>query len=234
MKQSATVTSNDPQQPAARITLNGLIKEHISIKPSTRIMLRGYHGEKAEQQVTIAATVDEPLTLTDLSSTIDDKIEYSMTTVKKDKEYLLTVKTRTGIEEPFRGKISLTTNSKKKPRIDLVVMGSMENPIRVSPQYLYFGIIDTAKESDDPMRLQRTAMMNQISDHVFTIKDIKTGREWISATADSKGKGTDYTITIKLDKNKLPKGKFRETITIVTESENKSDTAAIIVEGKVI
>jgi hypothetical protein len=197
-------------------------------------MLRGYHGEKAEQQITISAAVDETLAITDLSSTIDDKIEYKLTAVKKDKEYLLDIKTRSGIEEPFRGKILLKTNSKKKPQIDLMVMGSLENAIKVSPQYLYFGIIDTGKEAADPMSLQRTAVMNQLREQTFTIKDIKTGKEWISATAESKEQVKDYTITIKLDKNKLPKGNFRETVTIYTESEKKSDTATIIVEGKVI
>lgn len=204
------------------------------MKPSTRVTLKAYHGEKAAQQLIIASMVDEPFTITELSSSIDDKIEYKLTPVVKDKEYRLDIKTRSGIEESYRGKISLKTSNKKKPQIDIMVAASAETALRVSPQYFYFGIIDTSKEAADPGSLQRTALLHEVRDNIVTIKDIKTSKEWITAAADTKEKGKGYTITIKLNKDKVPKGNFRETVTINTESEKKSDAVILVVEGKVI
>ena len=102
VRQSATIYSNDPQKPTSKITLSGIIKPYVRILPSHRVSLTGYFGDKAEQTLSLTSLVDEPFTITDVSSSIDDKIKYDLKTEKKDKEYRLEIKTRSGIEEAFR------------------------------------------------------------------------------------------------------------------------------------
>ena len=234
VKQSATVYSNDPQQPTTKITLSGIIKPYVRILPSQRVSLTGYYGENAQQTLTITSLTDEPLIITDISSSIEDKIKYELKTEKKEKEYSLEIKTLSGIEEVFRGSIMLTTNSQKKPKIAITVMASVKKEIRVAPDYLYFGIIDTNKKDLDKKSLQRTTVISQMRTDDLTIETIETSTDWIKTEIDTNQEGKQYTVTISLDKDKLPQGKFREIISIHTQSKGKPEVAKIIVEGKVL
>lgn len=196
--------------------------------------MTGYHGDNAEQKLVITSLTDEPFTITDVSSSIEDKIEYDLKTEKEEKEYSLEIKTRSGIEEPFRGNIMLTTTSQKKPKITITVMASVKKEIRVAPEYLYFGIIDTSKKDLDEKSLQRTTVISQMRTDDLTVKNIETSKDWIKTDLDTNQEGKQFTVTISLDKDKLPQGKFREIVSIHTQSAEKSEVAKIIVEGKVL
>ena len=201
--------------------------------PSQRVSLTGFYGDNAKQKLTITSLVDDPLTITDVSSSIDDKIEYDLKTAKKDKEYSLEIKTLSGIEEPFRGSIILKTTSQKKPQITISVMASVKKELRVAPEYLYFGIINKNKDLDEKS-LERTTIISQMRTDDLKIKTIETSQEWIKTAVDTNQEGKQYTITISLDKDKLPQGKFREIVSIHTQSKEKPEVSRIIVEGKVL
>lgn len=233
-KQNATIFSNDPQQPAVKITIGGVIKPYIVVQPGPRVIFSGYYGDQLAEQLRIISSIDEPLVITEVFSTIDDKIEYTLKTEKKDKEYSLGIKTRGGMEETFRGKIVLKTASQKKPEILVTVMGTLKKEVKVTPEYLYFGIIDTSKEKIDGTRLRRTAVISQFQSADLTVKKIETSKDWITAQANTDQEGKQYTITVNLNKDRLPKGKFRETVSVHTQCGERADVATIIVEGKVM
>ncbi len=196
--------------------------------------MTGYYGENAQQKLTITSLTDDPFTITDVSSSLDDKIEYDLKTEKKDKEYSLEIKTRSGIEESFRGSIILKTTSQKKPHITITVMASVKKEMRVAPEYLYFGIIDTSKKDIDKKSLERKTVISQLRTDDLTIKNIETSTDWIKTALETNQEGKQFTVTISLDKDKLPQGKFREIVSIHTESKGQSEVAKIIVEGKVL
>jgi hypothetical protein len=234
VRQSATIFSNDLQQPTTKITLSGTIKPYVRILPSQRVSLTGYYGDTAKQKLTITSLTDEPLSITDISSSIEDKIQYELKTEKEDKEYSLEIKTLAGLEETFRGSIILTTSSQKKPKITITVMASVKKEIRVAPEYLYFGIIDTNKKELDKKSLQRTTVISQMRTDDLKIKTIEASKDWIKTAVDTNQEGKKYTITISLEKDKLPQGKFREIVSIHTQSKEKPEVSRIIVEGKVL
>ena len=68
----------------------------------------------------------------------------------------------------------------------------------------------------------------------LTIENIETSKDWIKTALDTNQKGKQYTVTISLDKDKLPQGKFREIVSIRTQSKGKSEVTKVIVEGKVL
>ena len=170
--------------------------------------------------------------ITDITTDIEDKIKYKLKTIQKGEKYSLEIKTRSGIKEPFRGKVVLKTSSQKKPEIALFVTGKLQKEVKVSPEYLYFGIIDPSKETIDPKNLERTVMINRIEGGGLTIDKIEPSSHWI--TTKTEAKGEKYSIVITLDKDKLPKGKFREKVTIHTKYNEKFESATVIIEGKVI
>ncbi len=126
LKQNATVFSNDPQKPKTKIFINGSIKQLITVKPGNRVLLQGHVGDKISKKVTITSLEEQPLEITDITSTIDDKIKYKLKNIQKGKKYSLEIKTRLSIKEPFHGKVVLKTNSRKKPEIDIFVVGKVQ------------------------------------------------------------------------------------------------------------
>ena len=111
--QSATIISDDPNNPQIKIYLSGTIKQIISIEPSFRLRFKGYAGDKISKTVTITSHEEQPLKITEITSDVSDQIQYELKTLQEGKKYSLDIKTITGIKETFQGKIVLVTNSKK-------------------------------------------------------------------------------------------------------------------------
>jgi hypothetical protein len=126
LKQIATVFSNDPGSPATKISTIVSIKQYIEVVPGTRIFLQGASGEVVASDVSIVSHDAQAVTIKKITSDIDDKIEYKLKTVKEGKEYRLEIKTRSGLTDVFRGKITVETDSRKKPAIELSVMSKVQ------------------------------------------------------------------------------------------------------------
>ncbi|MBW2553293.1 MAG: hypothetical protein JRE20_04080 [Deltaproteobacteria bacterium] len=234
LNQIANIFSNDPQNPKTKIAIMGSIKHYISVTPSTRLLLQGYHGDKIIKKVTITSHEEQPLKITDITSTIDDKIEYDLKPIEKGKEFSFEIKTPLGIKESFKGKVTLKTNSQKKPKLELVVMGKVRSEVKIAPQFLDFGIIDTKKETIDPKSLKRTVTINKVGGNDLILEKIEPSSDWIMTEIETNQKGEKYTIVINLDKNKLLKGKFKEKVKIHTKHKRSSEVTDIILKGKVI
>ena len=236
LNQSATILSNDPLNPKTQISIGGSIKQFISVEPSTRIELQGYYGDKVKQQVTITSLTEKLFRITDITSDIEDKIKYKLKGIKKGEKYSLEIMTRSGIKESFQGKMVLKTNSEKKPAIEIYVFGKLNKEVRIAPEFLYFGIIDSSIEVIDPMSLKRTVMVSGTREGKgnLSFKEIQAKPDWVTTEVETLKEGENYNIVIMLDKDALPKGQFREKVTILTEYNKRPQTATIIIEGKVI
>ncbi len=197
-------------------------------------MLKGYAGDKIKIKLTITSLEEQPFKITDITSTIEDKIKYKLKTMEKEKVYSLEIKTHSGIKESFQGKVVLKTNSLKKPQLDIFVMGKVQSEIKVAPNFVYFGIINTSKEVIDLNSLKREVMVSNARGDGLTIGKIEPSAGWITAEVENNQKGEKYSIIIKLDKNRLPKGKFQEKIKIHTKHKKTSEVADVIIGGKVI
>jgi len=193
-------------------------------------MLNGYAGDKIKKKLTIASLEEHPFKITDITSTIDDKIKYKLKTKEKGKEYVLEIKNRSTKEGTFRGKIVMTTDSKKKPRVTLSVISRLQQEVMVKPASLSFGTIDTASENFNAEKLSKEVTLRDIRGDGLVIKKVKSSSDWI--TTENIKKGKKYTIVITLDKDKLPKGDFEEKIDIHTNYKNKSLIVGI--KGRVI
>ena len=127
LNQEATVFSNDSQKPKTKIFISGSIKQLISVEPSERVMLQGYGGDRISKKVTITSLEEKSLEIIDIKSTIEDKISYELKTIEKGKKYSLMINTPLGINESFSGKVVLKTDSKKKPELELFVIGKVQS-----------------------------------------------------------------------------------------------------------
>ena len=66
------------------------------------------------------------------------------------------------------------------------------------------------------------------------LEKIEPSSDWIKTEAETDQKGEKYTIMIMLDKSKLPKGNFKETIKIHTRYREISEVVNVVIEGEVV
>ena len=197
------------------------MKEYISVSPHDRINLLGFEGDKIKHEVTITSFEKTPLEITDITSTVDDKIKYKVKTSKQGKEYVIEVKNRSTQAGSFSGKMVVKTNSQKKPHIVLNVSGNLRSKVAVRPKTFSFGTIDTSEENFNSGALKKRVMLVDVQGEGFTVKKIKSSSKWIKAEIESKKENKQYAVHITLDKDKLPKGKFEEKVNIYTSYERK-------------
>jgi len=232
LTKSATVFSNDPEKPKMIISLGGKVKQYISVMPNNRIHLLGFEGDKIKKEVTITSFEEQPLEITDVTSTVNDKIKCKLNTIKKGKEYILEVKNRSTKAGTFNGRIIIKTSSKKKPHIVLNVSANLRRKVTIRPTAFFFGTINTTKENFDSKMLEKRAVLRDVQGDGFTIKKIKPSSKWIKAEIEVKKEKKRYAIHLILDRDKLPKGKFEEKIKIYTSYKGKP--LVVDVRGEVI
>jgi hypothetical protein len=73
-----------------------------------------------------------------------------------------------------------------------------------------------------------------VREHGLTIEKVEPSSNWITAETETNKKGEKFTLIVKLDKNKLQKGQFREQVKIYTHYDRTSEVITIMLEGKVI
>jgi hypothetical protein len=215
-----------------RISLSCKVKQYIRVLPNNRVNLMGFEGEKLKQTVIITSFEEQPLEITDITSTVDDKIDYKLKTKKKGEEYVIEVKNRSKEADSFTGKMIVKTNSQKKPHIVLSVSGRMKTKVAVRPEIFTFGTIDTHRENFESLVFKRRVMLMDAKGEGFTVKKVKTSSKWIKAELESKKERDRYAVQITLDKDKLPKGKLEEEVRIYTSYQRKP--LVVNIRGNVI
>jgi hypothetical protein len=192
----------------------------------------GFEGDTIKQQLTITSFVEEPLEITDITSTVDDKIKYKLKTIEKGKKYTIEAQNRSEEQGSYRGQMVLKTTSKKKPHIVLSINGNLRKEVAVVPKKLSFGTLNTAEEEFNTRKLTKTTTLRDVRGDGFTVKKVKSSGKWMVAEIEPHKKKKQYTLRVTLDKDTLPQGSFNETITVYTSYKKKP--LVIDVKGEVL
>ena len=183
--------------------------------------------------MTITSEEEQPLEIRETSSTLEDTITYKLTPVEQGKSYSLEIGTPAGLKESFRGTIRLITNSPNKPIIELTVIGLMQQEITAAPQYLYFGVIDSATKGSDPKKLTRTMQVSRARGNAFTIEKVESNADHIKTEVVPGPNGENYSLTITLLTDNLQKGVLKEEIKVHTKYNATTEIITVFVEAKV-
>jgi hypothetical protein len=208
------------------------VKQYVSILPHNRINLLGVEGDTVEHQVTITSFEEEPLEITDITSTVDDKIKYKLKTIEKGKKYAIEAQNRSKDQGSYSGQMVLKTSSKKKPHIVLSINGNLRKEVAVAPTKLFFGTINPAQEGFATRKLIKTTTLRDIRGDGFTVKKVKSSGKWMVAEIEPHKNKKQYTLRVTLDKETLPQGSFNETVTVYTSY--KKEPLVIDVKGEVL
>lgn len=126
------VRFNDPGRTTVILVLQGVARKSLEIKPGSVIRLKGGTGGGNSAQVQLTSHLPFPWEITRVETTIPDKIELTLKTVRPGQEYLLTVKNKTAGQERYRGAIVVHSNLLHKPRLILRVFGDFSPEPEVS------------------------------------------------------------------------------------------------------
>ena len=115
---------NDPNCSKLVLEVRGKIKSYFTVLPKKVIELNGNPGKRVTKSVRIIYNDDLPVEITGITSDLDDKITYRLTSIKKGKEFRLEVSNLLEAEGIFRGKIDLATSINMKPKLTIEVRGA--------------------------------------------------------------------------------------------------------------
>ena len=206
--------SNDPKQPQTTLSLGCSVKPYIAVTPSEWVKLEGYEGDTITKRVTIASQEDQPLAIENITCTIEDKVAYTLETIKEGREYSLEIKNRSTQEGSFNGKVELKTNSPKKPIVVVNIYSRFRARVNIQPAKISLGTIERSKLPEK--NVARVVTLNDLKGEVLKVKKCKSSAKWISAKVEQQEQGKKCSVVISLDSTKAPAGKLEEHVTIYT------------------
>lgn len=161
-----TVTTNDPTRPVIHLTITAQVKPHVQVLPSDRYYARIYEGESITHEFTLYSNDPQPLKITSVSDSSHKlKLELlpAQVPVKgRPKQTKPGYRLRVTIPKDlpprvFASTVTVETNNRHEPRINLTISGVVLKEITASPSTLYFVI---RNEKERPTRVLSVTKRN--------------------------------------------------------------------------
>jgi len=135
LTKSATIQTNDKENPKLRVTISGQVRKFVTIKPKTA-KLSGSLGNPIETKLTIIPEKSYPFKLIGSEAKKGENIEFDVKEVKKEdqSEYLLTVRNLRKEKGRYTDTISLKTDSDIQSEIEIRVYGNISEVKKVSKE----------------------------------------------------------------------------------------------------
>ena len=129
VKKTATVHTNDPNNPKFTLTISGHVEMFVDLKPKY-VRLTGYSGSQISVPVTIVPTAKYPFKITDVTSRGDHFIKYTLTERKANQGngYTLLIENKKNEKGRYMDLLTLTTDSQIQPKITIRVYGNILEP----------------------------------------------------------------------------------------------------------
>jgi hypothetical protein len=212
VQKSATASTNDPQQQQITLTLKGLVKPYIQIKPSNTVQFRGV----AEQLLPVTIdliTAAEPFQIKKVESNLDSQVKYEIETLEPGKHYRLQITNQTA-QGRYSGFIRCFTDHPQRPELTLNVTGFLETEITVSPLALLLG----RPNADQPPRTGDVNVINN-RNKAFQITKLSYDDQVLQISQEPLSNRQGYVLKVAPRLENIPPGEHRNTVlTIETDS----------------
>lgn len=124
LHKSANVYTNDPDQPIVTLAISGRVTRFADIRPRV-ISLRGYAGDAIQRRVAIRPTAEHPFRITGVKAKDGRFIRLALAPQGGGElpGYVLTVENTRTDKGTYQDTVTLQTDSRERPQIDLPVYG---------------------------------------------------------------------------------------------------------------
>lgn len=212
-KKTATVFSNDPQNPRSMLIIQGKIQAVVEIRPATNIAFRGMADQQPEKTVDLVGTT-KPFKIVKVESNLGEKIRYQLETMEEGKHYRLKI-ANLFKQGNYSGFVKCTTNVPEKPEIQVRVSGYLEGEISVKPLTVLVGKF-AAQQAVRAGKVSVTSNRKK----PFQIKKLTYDEKLIQVKQEPLAQGNGFSLEITPRVDQLPaggEGRHQTTLTILTD-----------------
>lgn len=129
VKKTAVIHTNDPANPQFTLTISGHVEKFVDLEPKY-VRLTGPAGTPISVPVSIIPTAKYPFKIVDVTSRSDTFVRYTLTERKPAQGggYTLTIENMKTDKGRYSDVLTLTTDSRIQPKIDIRVYGNILEP----------------------------------------------------------------------------------------------------------
>jgi uncharacterized membrane protein len=126
---TATIYTNDKKNPRLKLSIIGEVEKFVTIRPS-QVRLHGLAGEEIKRRVAIVPTPKYPFKIVNVRLRDGKDIAYQLSEEKSEngQKYALTVENKRMQKGSYFDIITLETDSKIKPELQIRVYGQVRQP----------------------------------------------------------------------------------------------------------
>jgi hypothetical protein len=231
ISKAVTIQSNDPDTPAAQVTINAMVKPYVDTFPSGYVRYTLLQGEEQSQSVILFSEDEAPLEIVGVTTPGDwvkvktEKIVLDSDRAKAGRagqnQYKIdvTVGGPTAPIGPLTDKIVIKTNSKFQPEFRLSLTGMIRPTYIVAPSVLNFGEI--AAKGEGIERLLTVQSNNRAKMDAFKVEKVETTIPGVTAEVKSTEQPGIFEVSVKVSKSVKP-GEFDGKVKITTNDALKA------------
>ena len=145
ISKTATVTTNDPEQPQLRLVMNANVTTFIDVLPRDIVSFRQYRGEEKKEELTIKSNEPGEFKITDVQVT-GEGLKHELTKASAGEYKLALWMDKATPVGTVSGNVKLLTSSAKEPEVAITVRGTILGQITVNPSTLYFRVDTGSKQ----------------------------------------------------------------------------------------
>jgi hypothetical protein len=205
-----TAFSNDPNTPAAIMTMQGVVKQQISATPQDVAFGKVKMGTEVTKEVIVSDLTGrkDPFTVSEVTNSNPAiKVEKSNRPDGKPGVLLKITLTKSMAPGPFDDTVKLTTS---RIPLQVSVFGQVNGDLSVAPPQVSFGIVPHGQEA------VRMVKLTNEGSKPFKVLGITSSAVPVSASAEPINGSKDYKITVQLHRG-TPDGQVRGQLEIKTD-----------------
>ena len=212
-RKTAVVSSNDPLKPTSTLVMMGETISKLKVDKGRRIELKGCLGTEITTTANLTDPEGKPILLTGLENPMEDYLEAKLEPMPGGKGYKLHLKSKADRALEFAGPIFIQMAG--GTRVTVYVFAEILGAYTVQPHKVDFGSVTQAMGKG----MERSILIKKactdkldLQGLIYDQKKLKVEQRW-----EKPGEKL-YLVVTPIVEN-LPKGPFRETLSIHASGE---------------
>lgn len=210
LSKGATVISDDPENPSLKLTVTGMVKQVVQVRPGTNVTFQG-PADQAKEVVIELIAMGRPFQIGKIESNLEGKVSYALQTVTAGQHYQLKVNNLLK-EGAYSGYIILVSDLPRGQIPTIRVSGRIEGEISVAPRAVLMGKL--------PQELIESRTVNVRSNRKkpFIITNLTYDENLLRVEARPLPDRSAYNLEVSVKLPAVPAGSAMETtITVQTD-----------------
>jgi len=222
VKKTATVFTNDPLKSRFILTMQGIVKSLIEVRPTSIVSFRGLADQLPEQTIDLESTT-QAFHIQKVESTLEDKVAYQLETVEDGKHYRLKVSNKLK-QGNYNGYIKCFTDVPQKSEILIRITGFIEGEVAVRPQTILVGKLGGQQAS----RTGKVVVVNNRK-KPFHISKLNYDERLIRVAQTPIPNETGISLEITPIMENIPSGSRQQTTITIETDINPAETYQVAV-----